>query len=89
MRQKRGLRTKPCNRDRSRIRVRAREIESLVALGSANGIDFEAVQTTMRRCALTLAARLVEQILKADGANLKAATMSRQLSPVIRRIIHI
>ena len=45
------------------------EIARLVAPGAADGIDFEAVELQLRRKALTLAARAVEQRLDADRSD--------------------
>ena len=41
----------------------SREIEALIAPRTTGEIDFEAVETALRRCALALAARLMEKRL--------------------------
>ena len=50
------------------------EIESLIAPGAANGLDFEAVETATRRLILAFAARLVEQRLNADHSDCQGRT---------------
>ena len=44
----------------------AAEIDALAGPGAADGIDFEVLETAVRRQALGLAARLVERRLNAD-----------------------
>ena len=44
----------------------AAEIDALAGAGAADGIDFDALETAVRRQALGLAARLVERRLNAD-----------------------
>ena len=51
----------------------AAEIDALAGAGAADGIDFEALETAVRRQALGLAARLVERRLNA-GRRAKAVT---------------
>ncbi len=45
------------------------EIEALIAPGAADALDFEAVETAVRRRALHVAARAVEQRLNADPSD--------------------
>lgn len=46
-----------------------REVEALIAPGAADRLDFEAVETAIRRRALSVAARAIEQRLNADHSD--------------------
>ena len=50
------------------------EVEALLGSGIADALDFEAVEAAVRRQALRLAARLVEQRLNADTADYTGPT---------------
>ena len=52
----------------------AAEVDALAGVGAADGIDFEALETAVRRQALGLAARLVERRLNADPSDRAGAT---------------
>jgi hypothetical protein len=52
------------------------EIEALIAPGAADTLDFEAVEVAVRRQALRVAARAIEQRLNADTSDRVGATLA-------------
>ena len=65
-----------------------REIETLVAPGAAQELDFEAVEIALRRKAMRFAARGLEQRLNADSSDHSSAALPMRRSRAVCRPSH-